>query len=143
MDPFADPAKAAPAEIEDLHVFIESWFRGTVPTDRFAEDFSDRLHPAFENIQPSGKTLSRADLLEPIRAAYGVNPDFRIQIRDVRLLGAWPADRLIHASYVEAQSGARNSEPDNDRRSTVLFEVSQDRLVWRHLQETALPLGGI
>jgi hypothetical protein len=141
MDPFADPARAARIEIERLHAFIEGWFRGTMPKDRFADGFANWLHTGFENIQPSGKVLSRADLLDPIRDAHGANPDFGITIREVRLLGAWPEARLIHASYIEAQTGARNSAPDNDRRSTVLFEVPVQRMIWRHLQETHLPPG--
>jgi hypothetical protein len=47
---------------------------------------------------------------------------------------------LVLATYVEAQSGARNTTPaDNLRHSTVLFERTGDRLVWRHLHETAVP----
>lgn len=136
----AEPLAAARAEIERLHAFIEGWFRGELAEDRFAEGFANRLHTAFENIQPSGRVLSRGELLDPIRAARGANPEFRIEIEDVRLLGAYRDARLIHATYIESQFGARNTTPaDNRRRSTVLFEQPVNRLVWRHLQETALP----
>ncbi|MEO1490767.1 MAG: hypothetical protein AAFV19_01265 [Pseudomonadota bacterium] len=138
-DIFTNPAQAARTEIERLHAFIEGWFRGTMPKDTFAQGFANRLHAGFENVQPSGAVLSRADLLDPIRDAHGRNPDFRIKIRDVRLLGAWPEAKLIQASYIEAQTGARNSAADNDRRSTVLFESPLGRLIWRHLHETAVP----
>ena len=140
-DIFTNPAQAARAEIERLHAFIEGWFRGTMPLDTYAQGFANRLHAGFENIQPSGKVLTRAELLDPIREAHGANPAFRIEIRDVRLLGAWPEVNLIHASYVEVQSGARNSADRNDRRSTVMFEAPLGRLIWRHIQETDLPLG--
>lgn len=139
-DIFTNPAQAARAEIERLHAFIESWFRGTMPKDTFAEGFANRLHTGFENIQPSGDVLSRADLLDPIRDAHGANRDFRIEIRDVRLLGVWPETNLLQATYIESQSGARNSDARNDRRSTVLFEAPLGRLIWRHLQETAVPI---
>lgn len=136
----ANPLAAARAEIERLHAFIEGWFRGDPAADRFAEGFANRLHTGFENIQPSGRVLTRGALLDPIRSARGTNPDFRIEIEDVRLLGAYPDARLVHATYVEAQFGARNTTPsDNRRRSTVLFEQPFNRLIWRHLQETALP----
>ncbi|MEM1130986.1 MAG: DUF4440 domain-containing protein [Pseudomonadota bacterium] len=124
-------------EIVRLHRFIEGWFQGGIPEDRFDPDFADALHPDFENIQPSGKVLPRSALLDPIRAAKGANPDFRITIEEPRLLGTWPAAGLILATYVEHQTGARNSAPDNRRRSTVLFETGP-RLMWRHLQETGL-----
>ena len=125
------------AEIVDLHDFISGWFRGEIPADRFDTGFAARLHPAFENIQPAGKVFTRAELLEPIRAAHGSNPDFRISIETPRLLGQWPG--LVLATYVEFQTGARQSARENRRRSTVLFEISANRLIWRYLQETGLP----
>lgn len=130
-----DPFARAHAEVVRLHQVIDGWFRGDLATDRFTPDFADALHPDFENIQPSGLVRSKADLLDPIRAAHGANPDFRITIEEPRLIATWPG--LILFGYVEFQTGARNSAPDNRRRSTVLFEDG-DRLVWRHLQETGL-----
>ena len=132
----SDPFTLARDEIVRLHRVIDGWFRGELPAERFDPEFSDALHADFENIQPSGLVRSKADLLEPIRAAHGANPDFRIEIEAPRLLATWPG--LILATYVEFQTGAKNSAADNRRRSTVLFETG-DRLVWRYLQETGLP----
>lgn len=129
------PEQQATDEIARLHRIIEGWFRGEIGADRFDQDFTDALHPDFENIQPSGLVRTKSDLVEPIRAAQGANPDFRIEIERPRLIGAWPG--LILATYVELQTGARNSQPRNRRRSTVLFETGP-RLIWRHLQETGL-----
>ncbi|MEM7237761.1 MAG: DUF4440 domain-containing protein [Pseudomonadota bacterium] len=132
-----DPLASATAEIERLHAFISGWFRGEIDESAFGPDFADRLHPQFENIQPLGVVLTKPDLLEPIMQARGSNTDFRIAIREPRILGTWPG--VILATYVEEQTGARNTvPPDNDRRSTVLFCVEGRALVWRHLQETAL-----
>lgn len=122
-------------EVVRLHQVIDGWFRGDISPDRFDPEFADALHPDLENIQPSGAVLTKADLLGPIRAAHGANPDFRITIEEPRLLGVWPG--LILATYVELQQGARQSAAENRRRSTVLFETG-DRLLWRHLQETGL-----
>ena len=130
-----DPFTLAETEIVRMHDTIAGWFRGDLAEDRFEPDFADVLHAEFENIQPSGEVLSKQDLLGPIRAAHGMNPDFRIEIEEPRLIATWPG--LILATYVEFQSGARNSAPENRRRSTVLFETGP-RLVWRHLQETGL-----
>ena len=123
-------------EIVRLHDVIQHWFRGEMEADEFDHEFADALHPDFENIQPSGRVLTRVELLEPIRAEHGANPDFRIAIEEPCLIATWPG--LILAGYVEYQTGARASAPENRRRSTVLFEV-RDRLIWRHLQETGLP----
>ena len=136
-DPVVQVTAQAVAEIIRLHDFISGWFRGEIAGNRFEPDFASHLHPSFENIQPSGKVLSRADLLEPICAARGNNPDFRIKIEEPRLLAIWAG--ALMATYVEHQTGARNSAPDNRRRSTVLFEIGEGGLFWRHLQETGLP----
>ena len=139
-DPF-DPATLPPhpeatREIVRLHDFISGWFRGEIAAERFEAEFTDALHDAFENIQPSGLVLSKADLLDPIRNAHGANPDFRISIETPQLV-AEHAGQIV-MTYVEFQQGARNSEPENRRRSIVFFERDGDRLIWRHLQETGI-----
>jgi hypothetical protein len=127
------------AEIERLHDFFAGWFQGTIPDDAFEDGIANRLHPEFENVQPAGHILTCDTLLGPLRGARGVNPGFRIEVREVRILGQWPGAGLVLAGYVEAQFGARNTVPsDNLRRSTVLFERMDDALVWRYVHETAL-----
>lgn len=124
-------------EVVRLHDFLGAWFRGELAEDQFEQDFADTLHPEFENVQPAGVTLDRNNLLDSIRAAHGVNQDFRIVIETPRLLGSWPG--LILFQYVEHQSGARASAPQNWRLSTVLFEVHDKQLIWRYLTEIGLP----
>ena len=131
-----EAAHIAGTEVVRLHAFLGAWFRGDVSSDRFGPDLEDVLHPDFETVQPSGLVLDRTALLDPLRAAYGQNPAFRITIEEPRLLGTWRG--LILFTYVERQTGARNSAPENRRRSTVLFETDP-RLVWRHLVEVGLP----
>jgi len=127
------------AEIVRLHDFFTGWFSGALPHDAFEDGVAARLHAGFENVQPAGKVLTRAVLLDSLRGAHGSNPDFRIEIRDTRLLGDWPDCGLVLATYIEAQFGARNTTPsDNLRRATVLFERNPDHLIWRHVHETAM-----
>ncbi|MEE8454021.1 MAG: hypothetical protein V3R90_04565 [Limibaculum sp.] len=132
------------AEIEVLHAFFTGWFNGTLPEsgEAFAQGLADHFHPDFEIVLPSGTVCDRDGLLTPVRQAWGTNPEFRTVVRDVRVLGEWrPGESgagLVLATYVEAQSGARNTTPaDNLRHATVLFERLAGRLVWRHLHETA------
>ncbi|MGI9422296.1 MAG: hypothetical protein ACR2PA_03820 [Hyphomicrobiaceae bacterium] len=132
-------------EIEALHDFIAAWFRGELENSEqvFNEGFRDRLHDQIVNIQPGGQTLTSADLLQPIKAAHGVNPDFQISISDVAVRFVDHGRSLILATYVEHQSGARNTTPSrNDRVSTVLFQWPDDaqRPLWMHIHETARPL---
>ena len=128
--------KSATDEIVRLHTVIEGWFQGTLPIDRFDDAFADALHRDFLMIQPAGVVLDRTQTLDSIYAAHGANPAFCITIEDPHVIGTWPG--LIAATYVESQSGARNSASSNRRRSSVLFETGP-RLLWRHLHETGLP----
>jgi hypothetical protein len=131
-----DDFNSARAEVVRLHDFLGAWFRGELAEDRFEPDFADALHPDFENVQPAGATLTRSDLLDPIRASRGVNPDFQITIEAPRLLGTWPG--LILFQYIEHKTGGRASTPENRRLSTVLFEARGKLLIWRYLTEIGL-----
>ena len=131
-----DDFDSARSEVVRLHEFLGAWFRGELAEDRFKDDFADALHPNFENVQPAGVTLTRSELLDAIRAGRGVNPDFQITIEAPRLLGNWPG--LILFQYIEHQTGARASAPENRRLSTVLFEASDKLLIWRYMTEIGL-----
>ncbi|GMG81655.1 hypothetical protein LNKW23_08680 [Paralimibaculum aggregatum] len=134
-----DPRAAAAAAIAALHDLIARWFRGEAAAADFA-GLEQALDAGLECVMPAGVVAPRDALLGGLRKGHGANPDFRIEIREVRLLGAWPAAGLILAGYVEAQFGARNTVPaDNLRRSTALLALRGGRLVFRHLHETALP----
>ena len=131
-------------EIEAVHDFLAAWFRGELePTDAvYGAGLADRLASDFVNIQPAGTLLTRSQLLEPIKAAFGANPDFRISIADVAVRYADMAAGLVLATYVEHQDGARNTTPPaNTRISTVLFRVDAPAgpLTWLHIHETAVP----
>jgi len=128
------------AEIVRLHDFLADWFRGSLPAVSLGHGLADALHPDFACIMPSGTMVERAALLASIEAAHGSNPAFRIEIREPRLLATWGDGATLLMTYIEAQFGALNSLPaDNLRRSSAVFETVDGRLLWRHLQETALP----
>ena len=132
------------AEIEALHDFFTGWFSGALPEsdEVFARGLADHFHPEFEIVLPSGTVHDRDGILTPVHQAWGTNPGFSAVTRDVRILGEWPQAGLVLAAYVEAQTGARNTTPaDNLRHSTVLFEHTGERLLWRHLHETAFAGG--
>ena len=144
----SDPLAQVRAEVETLHVFFTGWFGGALPRsdEVFARGLVDHLHPEFEIVLPSGTVHDRDGILDPVRRGWGTNPGFSATVRDVRVLGEWkqgePGSGLVLATYVEVQTGARNTTPaDNLRHSTVLFERMAGRLVWRHIHETAFDAG--
>lgn len=131
-----DHLNVAHMEVVRLHDFLGAWFRGEEGKDTFAASFADVLHDEFENIQPAGAILKRSDLIEQVWNGHGTNPNFQISIEEPRLLGYWPD--LLLFQYVELQTGARSSAPENRRLSTVLFEVANEGFFWRYLTEVGL-----
>ncbi len=132
------------AEIERFHAFVAAWFRGEVERseDLFRRELSDRLASGLINIQPAGPVLSRDRLVSSLFDGHGANPDFAIEIADVAILGIFENGHVLLGTYLEHQSGARNTTPsENTRRSSVLFRLSSsDRsLTWLHIHETGLP----
>ncbi len=129
-------------EVERLHQFIAFWFQGAQPAQEldFQGEFADQLAHDFINIQPSGQILTRSDLLDGIQQDYGANPDFGIQISDCELQWQNAEQTFALVTYLEHQTGAKNTTPaDNTRRSSVLFEVRSGlRPLWLHIHETAV-----
>jgi len=139
-----DTQKRVVEEVEALHLALADWLSGRQQWDEhfFAEAFENRLHAAFFNVQPSGKTLTRDDLLNALRNGHGRSPEFDIHIRNVTAQHAPGSDNTIVATYEEYQRGARNSEKaQNARLSTAVFSHSdKTQLVWYAIHETWLPL---
>ena len=51
----------------------------------FDQRFGDRMIRDLINIQPDGTWLTRGELVESIRVAFGTNPDFHITISEVEV----------------------------------------------------------
>ncbi len=131
-------------EVERFHAFVAAWFRGEVARSEalFAREVTDRLAEDLINIQPAGQALRAAELLPSLFQGHGANPAFEIEIEGVSLLGVYDSGRLLLATYLEHQRGAKNTTPpDNTRRSSVLFRLDPETraLTWLHVHETGLP----
>lgn len=130
------------SEIESLHRFFVKWFGGQCPSSdaEFETSFTVRFDPDFELIQPAGLVLSLTDLGEAVRGGHGSNPEFRIEIRNVRVHRQHA--ELVLATYEEWQRNAKASTPPNNGRiATVLFQSvdAPRQLRWLHVHETWLP----
>jgi len=127
-------------EVLALHEFFVAWFR----PDMSVTDFSlceAALAADFRMATPDGMVNDRAAVLHRLHGAHRSQPaDFSIVISDIELL--WQEGDAILLGYVEEQY---RSGSITRRRSTALFtaEPSAPRgVVWRHLQETWMPVAG-
>ncbi|GMH36063.1 hypothetical protein BSKO_03931 [Bryopsis sp. KO-2023] len=129
-------------EVEELHRSFVSWFAGegcSDDDDTFERMFTSRLPKDALYIFPGGTVSRFGDFFGTLRAAYGSSPAFRIAIRDVQI--ALREGNMVVTTYVEWQKGSKNSTPaENGRRTSVVMEVCDDGIKWRHLHETWLPL---
>ena len=124
-------------EVEELHRFFVAWFAGEVDKAELESRFVPHLEDDLLYITPDGNRIGHDGLLEMIRGAHGANADFRIQVRDVRILRDL-GDHLI-VTYSEWQKQARFSEPSNNARFTTAILTKARPFKWLHIHETSLP----
>ena len=125
-------------EIEELHEFLQGYFRGEIEgTARF----TDVLSTNFRIISPRGNTLDREGIVHAIESSSGSSPDFEIWIEDVE--GVVDDQNFVMVEYTECQ---RVSDKVTKRRTSVLFrkvESLPNGLEWVHVHETWLPGYGV
>ena len=131
-------------EIIELHRFFEDWFGGYCENSEevFAERLLDRMHADFSIILPAGIMLNGSDFWPEFTKLYGSNPDFQINIRDIREKPQVAAS-VYAVTYQEWQRNAKQSNPENNGRlSSAVFladEQAPNGLKWFHVHETWLP----
>jgi len=124
-------------EIINLHDFFVSWFNGTVRQDELDSRFLSRLDKNLTFIAPEGSVFSVSDLATNFQQAYGINKEFRIQIRDVKICQTMTDHILV--TYTEWQVGAKASEKSSNARITSALLTKTKPFKWLHIQETWLP----
>ena len=124
-------------EIVDLHDFFTAWFTGAIDRDQLEPRFLSHMADDMQLIPPQGHVVTKADLRVAFEAGWGVNPHFRIQIRDVSV--RVERGSLVMATYTEWQKGTGGDvEAQTARISSALLEMGEP-ILWLHLQETWLP----
>lgn len=91
-----------------------------------------RFSPQFSMVSPLGRALDFAALNELFLMAGGKKLGFRIELSELCGLALHDAGATV--SYREQQTDATGLH--SDRRSTVVFEKVDGRILWRHLHET-------
>ena len=124
-------------EVERVHDFFVEWFNGTAAKGELETMLIPRLDKEMFYLTPDGTEFTHDDLIGMFRETHETNPEFRIDIRDVRILREY-GDHLL-VTYTEWQKGARSSnKPDNARMTTLLLRKGEP-FQWLHVHETWLP----
>ena len=140
-------ARAAIAEVEQLHAFFARWFRGELPeTGEAFSRFERALAPEFEMVPPSGVLLRRDQVLAGVRGTYGSWKGDEAAAIEVRHATARPVGNgVVLVSYEEWQ---RRDGVWKARRSTALLRAATgadspaDAVEWIHVHETWMASDG-
>lgn len=113
------------AAIHDIHDFFTDWVGGRCPNDfeTFKRNALDIISDNLVAIFPAGRMFGKNDFESYMKGIYGSNPDFRINIRDIRL--SHQSGDLAVVNYQEWQRNAKDSEDPNNGRVTTM--VVRDR----------------
>jgi hypothetical protein len=118
-------------EVIQAHVLIEKWLAEEQDASQL-EQLLLRFSPQFSMVSPLGRVLDFAALNELFMLAGGKKLGFRIELSELSGLALHDSGATV--SYREQQTDATGLH--SDRRSTVVFEKAEGKIVWRHLQET-------
>ena len=118
-------------EVIQAHVAIEQWLAEEQDPSAL-EHLLTRFSPQFSMVSPLGRVLDFDALNELFLMAAGKKLGFRIKLGE--LSGIALHDGGATVSYREHQTDATGLH--SDRRSTVVFEKVEGKILWRHLHET-------
>ena len=121
-------------EVVELHQFFERWLTGAMEqTQSVFARLNGALAEGFRMIEPSGKDLNRAELLDAFWHAHGVQPEpLIIEIKHPKALLIGAATALV--TYEEWQTGADTTA----RISSALICETEQGFEWQHVHETWL-----
>ncbi|NUU37206.1 DUF4440 domain-containing protein [Pseudomonas sp. C2B4] len=118
-------------EVIQSHVAIEKWLAEEQDPSEL-EHLLTRFSPQFSMVSPLGRVLDFNALEALFMLAGGKKLGFRIELSELRGIALHNDGATV--SYREQQTDATGLH--SDRRSTVVFEKVDGKILWRHLQET-------
>jgi hypothetical protein len=125
-------------EVLDAHEFIRRWLGEATTQNHVCDDLLARFSPDFTMVSTAGSLLDFDALNRFFRTQRGVRKGLTLDIMDMQMVAE--SERGATVCYKEQQHVP--GQNTTLRFSTVVFELNeQGKVRWRHLHETALPLG--
>jgi len=131
-----DPGHPATTFVHAFHADLTRWFSGTGDREVVWSRLAEGTSPDMVLVYPSGRRLGGGELLQSIEELHGTSPGFEATISDLELIRGGQSFAVV--SYVETQTGARQSRADNRRSALAVIVRDSDHWQWRFIQETAL-----
>ena len=119
------------AEVITAHVAIENWLnQGEGSVDALMRRFS----PDFTMIPINGMRMDHQSVSVFFREARASRPGLKIVIDNAAILAEWHDGAAVLYREIHALPG----KADTASWSTVLFRLQEEKIIWRHLHETAI-----
>ena len=122
--------------VRTYHEALSDWFAGRKSEKAAWRTLASLTNPEMTLVYPSGRRLGGDDFLESIRDLHGTSEGFVAIIDELEVVHEGPKHAVV--SYVEIQSGAKNSAGDNRRSALALLVRDATGWKWKFIQETAL-----
>lgn len=110
---------------------IERWLN---QGEGSAEALLHRFSPEFSMIPINGMRMDHQSVSAFFREARASRPGLKIVIDNAAILAEWHDGAAVLYREIHALPG----KADTARWSTVLFRQQEEKILWRHLHETAL-----
>jgi len=124
-------------EVLDAHEFIRCWLGEAEAQEGVCDNLLARFSPEFTMVSTAGILLDFDALNHFFRTQRGVRKGLTLDIMDMQMVAE--SEKGATVCYKEQQHVP--GQNTTLRFSTVLFTLDpQGNVLWRHLQETALPL---
>ncbi|MFB5081181.1 DUF4440 domain-containing protein [Raoultella sp. C349492] len=118
-------------EVLNAHVIIENWLGRK---EGSAEALMTRFTHDFTLVAAGGARMDRRAVSNFFQQAGGSRPGLKIAIDSLTELASWHDGAAV--LYRETQT--LPGQAPTVRWSTVVFRQEDERILWRHLQETWL-----
>lgn len=124
-------------EVLDAHEFIRCWLGEAEAQEDVCDNLLARFSPDFTMVSIAGSLLDFDALNRFFRTQRGVRKGLTLDIMDMQMVAE--SEKGATVCYKEQQHVP--GQNTTLRFSTVVFTLDpQGNVLWRHLQETALPL---
>lgn len=117
-------------EIIEAHIAIESWLSEGKGDP---EALLSRFDSTFTMVTPGGACLDNAALNHFFLAHRGARPGLKIEVENIETVAQWSDGAALR--YQEKHTLPEQAE--TRRWSTVVFKRLGEKILWRHLHETA------
>lgn len=122
-------------EVVDAHELIRNWLGNQDAPASVHDTLLERFSSKFSMVTPSGAQLNYTTLASFFRSQRGAKEGLKIDIENMQMIAKSSMGATV--TYQERQQ--LPGQEATLRASTVVFEIGRDdKILWRHLHETAL-----